>query len=179
MEGVISPDFFSAGGSHIDVDTTSSSDIHVNPDNVEDVPMDVGPDMSQGLTASTSNTSNTSNSVNSSNSSTSSTSSHYSSSEEPSVTQKIRSSLPANYKVRSILGLAMVVTICKECYNAYATANGKTLSSCPDYEQSYEFLQTLGQDTRNELHDLVDQDKFAALVFHGTSSMSVLTRKPD
>ncbi len=159
MEHITSPDFFSAGGFHIDVDTASS--------NVEDVVMKVGPDMSQGLTASTSNSSNSFNP------------SHYSCSEEPSVTQQILSSLPPNYKVRSVLRLATVVTSCKEYYSAYATANGKTLSSCPDEDQTFALLQRLGQDTRNELHDLVDQDKFAALVYHGTSFMSVLTKKPD
>jgi len=143
------------------MDTASSSDIPIISDNVEDVVMNVDPVMSQGLPASTSN---------------SSTSAHYSCSEELSVTQQILSSLPANYKERSILGLATVVNISKKCYNEYATNNGKTLSSCPDVDQTFPLLQKLGQDTRNELHELVDQDKFAALAYHGTSFMSVLTK---
>jgi len=84
----------------------ASSDIHrIIPDNVEDVIMNVGPDMSQGLIASTSNSE--------------STSSDYSCS-EPSVTRQILSSLQKDYKERSIHDLAVVVTKCKKHYNAYA-----------------------------------------------------------
>ena len=149
------------------METASSSDIPIIPDNVEDVVMNVDPDMSQGLTPSTSNSSN---------------SPHYSCSEEPSITQQILSalrSLPYYYKERSIFRLTLVLSVCKIYYNAHATANGKTLSSWPGNDQSMALLQRLGQDTRNELHDLVDQDKFAALFYHGTSFISVLTRKPD